>query len=187
MSVVTFKFNENEITFDFNNENLKVNATQMAKAFGKDVPDFTGLKGTKEFIVVCLNNRNHGYLKIESEADLIESKQKEGTWMHRILALKFAAWLDPEFELWIYSTIDKLIFGEYHNLKKSLKESANRKNKIESLRDELREADPRYISLEQLELEERQATYGRGKFNRSQIELFKDKVTTPSDEQYPSN
>ena len=31
--------------------------------------------------------------------------------MHRILALKFAAWLDSDFEVWVYSTIENLLFG----------------------------------------------------------------------------
>ena len=31
--------------------------------------------------------------------------------MHRVLAIKFAAWLDPDFEVWIYSTIEELMFG----------------------------------------------------------------------------
>ena len=34
--------------------------------------------------------------------------------MHRILALKFAAWLDPDFELWVYNTIDNILFGNYN-------------------------------------------------------------------------
>ena len=98
--------------------------------------------------------------------------------MHRILALKFAAWLDPSFELWVYCTIDKLIHGDYIALKKSLKESAKRRSMIDTLKGELREVDPRFAELEKLELEERQASYGRGKFNKSQIDLFKDNVTS---------
>lgn len=38
--------------------------------------------------------------------------------MHRILALKFAAWLSPAFELWIFITIDKLLY-QYANEMKS--------------------------------------------------------------------
>lgn len=178
MSVVTFKFNENEITFDFNDENLKVNATQMAKAFGKMVGHFLENDSTERFIGTCLSYRNSDNSGIKNKEDLITISQGNGTWMHQILALKFAAWLDPEFELWVYYTIRKIVFGDYDQLKKSLKESAKRKAKIDTIRDELRAADPRYIQLEQLELEERQATYGRGKFNRNQIELFKDNVTT---------
>lgn len=33
---------------------------------------------------------------------------KQGTWVHPQLALKLAAWLNPEFEVWVYATIEKL-------------------------------------------------------------------------------
>ncbi|SFG87420.1 KilA-N domain-containing protein [Pontibacter chinhatensis] len=38
------------------------------------------------------------------------------TWMHKILALKYAAWLNPSFELWVYKQVEKLLSAE-HNLK----------------------------------------------------------------------
>lgn len=36
-NIVKFKFNEVEIEFDPSDENVMVNATQMAKGFGKQV------------------------------------------------------------------------------------------------------------------------------------------------------
>ena len=33
----------------------------------------------------------------------------QGTWMDEKLALKFAAWLSPEFELWVYDRIFELL------------------------------------------------------------------------------
>nr|DAX79710.1 MAG TPA: N KilA-N domain [Caudoviricetes sp.] len=35
---------------------------------------------------------NAGLLGIVNESDLIISRQKSGTYMHRVLAIKFAAW-----------------------------------------------------------------------------------------------
>jgi len=32
-----------------------------------------------------------------------------GTWMNQKLALKFAGWLSPEFELWVYDRIEELL------------------------------------------------------------------------------
>ena len=173
MAELTFKFNESEVTFNFNNENLKVNATQMAKIFGKEVARFMENDSTENFIQACLKTRNSAFLNIQNREDLYTSVQKTGTWMHRILALKFAAWLDPDFEVWVYSTMDKIVFGDYYSLKKSLKESAARKVEMDTLREELRE-HPRFKTLETLELQERQAAYGRGKFNNSQIRLFRE-------------
>lgn len=53
--------------------------------------------------------------------------------MHRILALKFAAWLSPDFELWVYSTIDKLLFGKYAEREKSLERSLSLQNEMNNL------------------------------------------------------
>jgi len=45
--------------------------------------------------------------------------------MHRILALKFAAWLSPKFELWIYSTIERLLFGKHVDRENSFKKTVS--------------------------------------------------------------
>lgn len=107
-------FEENAISFAFDKENsMMINATEMAKAFNANVGHFLANDGTKKFISACLNNRNSDYLNIKKEEDLIIARQKTGTWMHRVLALKFAAWLSPDFEVWVYSTIEKLLFGKH--------------------------------------------------------------------------
>lgn len=46
--------------------------------------------------------------------------KKNGTWMHRLLAIDFAMWLNPYFKLWVLETIDKIIyrfFTEQRNAK----------------------------------------------------------------------
>ena len=172
MTTQILKYNEQEVEFEFNDVNVMVNATQMAKIFGKQVNEFVSNETTKNFIAECLKNGNSRFLNVEKEDDLVVSKQKSGTWMHRILALKFAAWLNPAFELWVYATIDCLLFDYYHQLEESLKTSANRRNRIHELKNRFREIDE-FIELERLELEERQATYTRGRQNKSKIDMFR--------------
>ena len=48
--------------------------------------------------------------------------------MERSVALKFAAWLSPKFEVWVYKTIDEILFGEYIQVK-----AAKRRLQIENL------------------------------------------------------
>lgn len=169
-----FVFDNKEVDFQFEkNSNVMVNATQMAKIFDKKVENFTRVDDTKNFINECLKNANKRFLGIENEADLINSKQKSGTWMHRVLALKFAAWLNPAFELWVYKTIDFILFDYYKRLEESLKESAKRKNRIDELKNTLLE-NPEFAELEQLELAEKQASYARTKQNRNQLEMFRN-------------
>lgn len=127
-------FERNEITFLLSKDNnMMVNATEMAKVFGKDVSDFMANDGTKKFIDACLNNRNSGYINIKSEADLYRSSQKTGTFMHRVLALKFAAWLNPKFELWVYSTIEKLLFGKHVEREQSFKKTVSLQKEMNML------------------------------------------------------
>lgn len=169
-----FVFNNTEVDFQFDkSSNVKVNATQMAKIYDKQVIAFLRNDDAKNFILECLKSENSHFLGVEKESDLYDSKQKSGTWMHRVLALKFAAWLNPAFELWVYKTIDFILFDYYKRLEESLKESAKRKNRIDELKAKLLE-DPEFAELEQLELTEKQASYARSKQNRNQLEMFRN-------------
>ncbi len=173
MDIIKFTYNNSEISFQPEaGKNMMVNATEMARAFNQPVERFTRLDSTKAFIEECLKSYNCSFLNVKHEEDLIVSKQKSGTWMHRILALKFAAWLNPAFELWVYATIDDLIFERYKRLEESLKASAKRKVQIDELRNKLAESEE-FQTLERLELEERQAAYRRSRENSAQLELFK--------------
>lgn len=171
--ILKYEFEKEIIEFEIINGNVMVNANQMAKVFNKRVENFTRIESTILFIDECLKNANKRFISVEKEDDLIISKQKSGTFMHRILALKFAAWLNPTFELWVYSTIDKILFDYYKRLEESLKQSAQRKNRIETIEDQLNSI-PEFQELQTLKLEERQEAYKRGKENRNQLEMFRE-------------
>ena len=129
-------FEENNITFLLSKDNgMMINATEMAKIFNANVGHFLANDGTKKFIESCLNNRNSDYLNVKTEEDLLNAKQKSGTLMHRVLALKFAAWLSPDFEVWVYSTIEKLLFGKHVEREQSLKRTIDLRNEMDNLRD----------------------------------------------------
>lgn len=136
MEILNFVYNDQEIQFKpIGSDNVMVNATQMAKIFGKKVRDFMILDSTKTFIEECLKSENSRFIFAEKEEDLVTSVQKSGTFMHRILALKFAAWLDPKFELWTYYTIDQILNHYYRELRNATIENM----RIENLKSEKRE------------------------------------------------
>ena len=158
MKTKEFQFNDSVVNFEIDNKNVMVNATEMAKIYNAEVAHFMENKGTREFINACLKTRNSEFLNIEKEEDLYVSRQKSGTWMHRILALKFAAWLNPDFEVWVYFTIDEILFGEYSELESKIKENAGRKARIKLLRDDIEinpPEDERVNELMRLEAEDR--------------------------------
>jgi hypothetical protein len=145
MEVVQFIYNERTIDFEpSGKDNVMVNATQMAKVFGKHVKHFNENEDTENFINACLKSRNSDFLGIKTRDDLIISKQKSGTWMHRILALKFAAWLDPDFEVWVFSTIDKIILGHYYEQKEATIEKLTYQEEMKQLRDEILAESPKF-------------------------------------------
>lgn len=147
-------FEENAISFAFDKENsMMINATEMAKAFDKDLHQFTKSDHYKAFKESCLKPANAGILDIKTVDDLIISRQKSGTWMHRVLALKFAAWLSPDFEVWVYSTIEKLLFGKHVEREKSFERTLKLQNEINTIRDKVPEERTgddlnRYIEIE---------------------------------------
>jgi len=173
--------NQQIVTFQINEKTLMVNATEMAKIFDARINDFLSNQQTKAFIEECLKNGNSRFLNIKKESDLYTSVQKSGTWMHRILALKFAAWLSPKFELWVFRLIDQLLFADYNELKASVKESASRRSKIEKLKETLRKTSTEFKELETLEGTEVKAAKNRSRKIVTQIKMFQEQ--TPADEE----
>lgn len=104
-----FEYEGDFISFNFSGSNKMINANQMAKPFGKRIDNFLRLKETKEYILL-LESR---YADVR-EREVIRVVQGgtpdlQGTWMDEKLALKFASWLSPVFELWVYDRIHELI------------------------------------------------------------------------------
>jgi hypothetical protein len=134
MKTKFYVFENNSITFTLDRDSkVMVNATEMAKVFNAKVNHFMENESTKAFIESCLKSRNSGFLNIEKEDDLYVSRQKSGTFMHRILALKFAAWLNSDFEVWVYSTIDKLLFGRHAEREKSFERTIALQKEMEDI------------------------------------------------------
>jgi hypothetical protein len=175
--IQTYKFNDSEISFDIATKKVMVNATDMAKPFGKEVARFMENDNTKKFIESCLNTRNSSFLGVENVDDLFTSKQKSGTWMHRVLALKFAAWLNPDFEVWVYQTIETLLFSHAQFVDETNRKRASIRTEIERLRAKLTQESEDFRRYEILCLEDRQYGYQMSKTNRSQIELFKENIS----------
>ena len=72
MNIQKFQFNEELIEFDLRQgKNMMVNATEMAKVFGRDLFQFTKSENTKSFIESCNKPAFAGLLGINSEEDLM--------------------------------------------------------------------------------------------------------------------
>lgn len=187
VNIVEFEFDNKVIEFDLSGEDVMINATEMGKVYGKEPYDFLKQEGTKKFISELKSaipafssdpesvlNPANGLLSDESIVRTDRGKALDGgaTWMHRQLALKFAAWLNPKFEVWIYNTIDRLLFEHARRTSEELKEKA----KLSDRRDELisrLQSLPDFQEFMQVEYKIRQASNRIAKFNNNQLSIFR--------------
>lgn len=115
-AIQKFVYGGSVIEFDVMGNEIMINATEMAKLFGKKTAHFLENEQTKAFIKALSQSRNSDFGKI---VKVIKGGINQGTWMNRRLALKFAGWLSPEFELWVYDTIERIMFGYTDEVKNS--------------------------------------------------------------------
>lgn len=101
-----FSYKGQEITFDFRKGNRMINATEMGALFGKKPVDFLKTQQTKDYISALVQSEDSHFEKV---VNIIRGGKYNGTWMHEQLSLKFAAWLSPEFEVWVFSKIQELL------------------------------------------------------------------------------
>jgi hypothetical protein len=132
-----------------NDENVMINATEMAKTFGKRPIDFLRLDSTKNLIETICKDKNFNMIfGVGSEEislpnrknKIFETKstgKNNGTWMHKILALEFAAWLDQDFRLWILITIEDILLGHYKQHWDAHIKQESAKDKMEKAKSKL--------------------------------------------------
>lgn len=108
MKSEVFNYNGSPVTFQLG-EATMVNATEMAKPFGKQAKDWLKTAQTKEFITALSEVK-----KILSDDLVVVSKgnfangNPQGTWFHEDVAIEFARWLSPKFAIWCNDRIKEL-------------------------------------------------------------------------------
>lgn len=152
MKTLQFTYNGQYIEFLQGRDNVMVNATQMARVFNKRLDHFLRADHTKAFVNELEFTPFGGNLKPLKREAIIKSRGKSGTYMHRILALKFAAWLDPKFEVWVFTTIDKILYAHFQDIKVATLEKIQIEKEREQMREELLQKHPedfgKFLALE---------------------------------------
>lgn len=123
---------DKQVTFDVSmlmkEEAVMINATEVAKHFGKLPADWLRLKETQDYINAVSrygnsHNENSQYGNSHSE-ELVRIKQGgkyQGTWIHSKLAIMFARWLDANFAVMCDMAISRMIRGEQQRKEERLK------------------------------------------------------------------
>lgn len=98
-------------------------ATRMCQMYGKRVNNFLRIESTQRYLS-ALSKKLSIPIEIEKSA-MTENQGAEpnaliykvkggevdqsGTWVHQRVALKLAAWLNEDFEVWVYGVIEELM------------------------------------------------------------------------------
>ena len=225
MNVLHYIYNGKTIDFSLADNNIMINATQMAAAFEKRVDVFLKTDHAQSYIKALEKAYNSPNFNIKlkdnlppnggslgqkegqntpnlppnggsleqnqgqntpnlppfggrSESKIIKTINGKATWMHRLLDLKYAAWLDVEFEIWIYTTIDRLLLGHFRELKEATTEKLLAQQALEDKRKELLRKHPNdfaeFLAIEnKLNLSnKRRARALKESLNALQLELF---------------
>ena len=184
-------------------EEVEVNATEMGRVFGKRPVDFLKLAGTKAFIEEMgkpfpAKRSDLKSLRFAGNADFADEPEDRsddlkplyrsetggddggGTWMSEVLALKFAAWLDVRFEVWVYRTIRTILRGggaplavQEHALMRQ--EAALQAEEV-ALRKQLAD-HPLQQKLNQVEAQRKQVRRARTKLVKGQLDIFVAEAT----------
>lgn len=106
-ALAVFSYEGNAITFKSEN-GVMVNATEMAKPFGKSANHWLRNQSTQEFLGTYaeLRNRNSDELVQTAKGGDVSL---QGTWLHEDVALEFARWLNPKFAIWCNDRIKELL------------------------------------------------------------------------------
>ena len=107
--VKQFSYKGNSVSFDLSSgKEMMVNATEMAKTFGKLPGEWLRLPSTKAFLEALTDtgkSLNVDSLVVTERGGLTGG----GTWMHEDVALEFARWLNPSFAIWCNDRIKELM------------------------------------------------------------------------------
>lgn len=111
-AIIRYSYEGTPIAFS-NKKDVMVNATQMAKPFGKQPIKWLETNQSKSYIEELAK------LRKRSLTDLVHVKKgghNAGTWMHQDVALEFARWLSPKFAIWTNDRIRELLLQGYTSL-----------------------------------------------------------------------
>jgi glutaredoxin 2 len=87
-----------------------VNASQMCKANGKFLADYTKLKSTKQYLQALSND-----MKILISLLVIDIQgygSEQSTWIHPEIAIDLARWVSVEFRIWANRTLMKVMMSQ---------------------------------------------------------------------------
>ena len=163
----TFQYKGSPISFQ-KGDDVMVNATQLAKIYGKRPAEYLRLPDTVKLINAI--TRKYGIsenqLVITSKGGNISDMGKshivynqQGTWMHRLIVVDFCQWLDIDLKLWCTEKLDELMRYGMTATQPTLEQMINNPDLVISLATQLKNEreEKQRLELENKHLEEKTA------------------------------
>lgn len=144
MKTLEFLYQETEIHFLVNptDENVMVNATEMAKLFDRKTKYYLETDATKKLIQCFSEGIYDGekeIIRAVKTDQIIQDRGRNGIYFHRELAIDFAGWLDTQFKRWLLFVIDQILFENLKIYRDAMKEELEAKNQRETLKEQAKE------------------------------------------------
>lgn len=147
-----FQYNGSPISFQ-KGDSVMVNATEMAKSFGKSPKDFLKTEQTKRFIAALSEVKKI----LSSDLVRVIYGDNGGTWMHEDVAIEFARWLNPTFAIWCNDRIKELLTVGMTATQPTLEQMIDNPDLVIKLATELKQKREE-VSRLQMYSEQQQAT-----------------------------
>ena len=112
-----------------------VNATQMAKSFGKEPKFWLMNQSTTDYLNELSKVRN---LTLTDLVQVTKGGNNPGTWMHEDVAMEFARWLSPAFAIWCNDRIKELLQYGMTATQPTLEQMINNPDLVISLATQLK-------------------------------------------------
>lgn len=110
--IISFNYSGAVIPFALTGNDVMINATEMAKACGKRVFNYTRNSGFQDLV-----NEVSSVTQIRATELVVTiqsgTPQSQGTWFHRLIAIHFAMWCSPRFGVWCLQKLDEIIQRGY--------------------------------------------------------------------------
>lgn len=129
-----FQYNGSPITFQ-KGDSVMVNATQMAKSFGKEPKFWLMNQSTTDYLNELSKVRN---LTLTDLVQVTKGGNNPGTWMHEDVAMEFARWLSPAFAIWCNDRIKELLQYGMTATQPTLEQMINNPDLVISLATQLK-------------------------------------------------
>ena len=168
-----YAFEDVLILFQKKNK-LMVNATALAKKYDKLPAGYLRLERTQKLIRAIRDNIV-GYADSHNQTENLDivftSDRHKGTYMHRLLALDFAGWLNPDFQVWMLQKIEYILYGYAQRQNQEIFDNAGRQKRMAELQKKLDENSD-YQEIMKLKTEINQANRRISKGIRHQTALL---------------